>query len=192
MRFSTELMSRKELKNLKLPSGSDEINRLLEKTKNHLNEKRLEILWNLVKTADTGFWLFRKLRSLFRRGKKFPPDIRPRFVVITKLQDPFNYYRLARYYNTFRDDLDYLYLYISSRCPMTDDDRKRSVESKLTLEREGRQIEAQEMVRFEAYQMATREQYESATLTDLMLDEIDVEKGTITKDQVEEFIRKRK
>lgn len=40
--------------------------------------------------------------------------------------------------------------------------------------------------------MATCKQYERATLTNLMLDEIDVEKGTITKDQVEEFIRKRK
>jgi hypothetical protein len=84
-------------------------------------------------TEDTGHWILKKLRSIRRGAEEFQPDIRPRLVVITKLQDPFNFYGLARYYESFRDDSDYLYLYISTRCPMTDIDRDRSLESWIRL-----------------------------------------------------------
>lgn len=192
MRASSELMSDKELEELRLPSSPHELNLLSSKTKNHLNDDRLSKLWNFVKTEDTGHWISKKLRALIRRGKDFPPDIRPRFVVITKLQDPFNYYNLPRYYNTFRDDLDYLYMYISSRCPMTEEDRRRSLESKIELQREGYHMEPQAQVRFEATQMAMRDRVDARTMTRELIKELDRKKERITKEQVETFREKRR
>lgn len=192
MRTSSELMTSHELRVLSLPSKHHELNELSEKTKNHLNEKRLNILWNLEKTQDTGHWLSKRIRYIIRRGKEFPPDVRPRFVVITKLQDPFNYYNLPRYYDTFRDDLDYLYLYISSRCPMTEEDRRRSLESKIELQREGYHIEPQAQFRFEAAQMAMRGRVDARKMARDLIKEIDHKKERITKEQIEEFREKRK
>ncbi|MFW9798561.1 MAG: hypothetical protein ACFFE2_16095, partial [Candidatus Thorarchaeota archaeon] len=141
MRTSSQLMPSQELKNLQLPTSPAELNLFSDETKNHLNEARLRILWNLVKTEDTGHWILKRIRSIVRGGKEFQPDIRPRFVVITKIQDPFNFYGLSRYYKSFRDDSDYLYLYISTRCPMTEADRDRSLETKIELQREGIRID---------------------------------------------------
>ncbi len=89
-----------------------------------------------------------------RGGKKIPHDIRSRFVVITKLQDPFNFYNHDEYYNTFRDDLEYLYKYITNRGPMTEADQRRSVQNKADYVRTGRRVEPREIAQIKAFQMA--------------------------------------
>ncbi len=187
MRASSQLTTSDEIQELQLPESSNELNLFTEKTKNHLNEKRLSQLWNLVKTKDTGNRILIWLRSLIRGGKEFPPDIRPRFVVITKLQDPFNYYSHLEYYHTFRDNLDYLYLYINKRCPMTEQDRIRSLESKIELQREGYSMEPQVQMIFEATQRALRDKVDAKTLARDFLKGLDRTKRKVTIEEVEEF-----
>jgi hypothetical protein len=192
MRTSSKLMPDDELRDLKLPSSVEELNLFSEKTKNHLNETRLQILWNLVKTEDTGHWILKKLRSIRRGAEEFQPDIRPRLVVITKLQDPFNFYGLSRYYESFRDDSDYLYLYISTRCPMTDADRDRSLESKIEFQKEGIQMDPTAQVRFEVAQRSFTDQEDPVSFAQDLIRELDDKKRRVTKEQIEEFLQKRK
>jgi len=187
MRASSQLTRSDEIQELQLPESFNELDLFSAKTMNHLNDKRLRQLWNLVKTEDTGNRILRKLRSLIRRKKEFPPDIRPRFVVITKLQDPFNYYDHPGYYHSFRDDLEYLYLYISKRCPMTEVDRKRSLESKIELQKEGYHMDPTAQMSFEATQSFHRDTVDAKTLARDFLKGLDRSKRKVTIEEVEEF-----
>ena len=69
---------------------------------NHLNDTRLKVLWNLVQVR----------RDKDDNIKEY--DTRPRLKVITKLQDPFNSLELPYYEDDFRDDIEYLYMYITN------------------------------------------------------------------------------
>ena len=77
---------------LALPSSVNEIDS--GNYKNHLSKPHLKVLWNLVRRPD---------------------DKSPRFVIVTKLQDPFNRYNYPCFESNFRDDLEYLYEYIKDR-----------------------------------------------------------------------------
>lgn len=113
LRFPSILYSLDEYKKkIALPKQSHEMHQMNFETRNHLSEDRLETLWNLVKID------------------KDSPDIRPRFVIITKMQDPFNFYEYDSFLKTYRDDLEYLYEYITTRCPITEDQSAAMIEAK--------------------------------------------------------------
>ncbi len=80
VRFSSDLLTEQDLEDMKT-------------SKCHLSPKKIEILWNLERKAT--------------RTKK--TDKRPRLVVITKLQDPFNSTNQTDFCESFRDDPEYLY-----------------------------------------------------------------------------------
>ncbi len=103
----TDLMNlgETELLNLSLPDDRNKID--CDEFKNHLSKRRLNVLWNLVLKRTTSY----------TSGDSHESARSPRLVVITKLQDPFDYWNCWDYenfYDTFRDDTDYLYAYISA------------------------------------------------------------------------------
>ncbi|MFQ5832738.1 MAG: hypothetical protein ACE5H4_08555, partial [Candidatus Thorarchaeota archaeon] len=132
----SKLVTKRDLRSLSLPESKRELTLSSEATKNHLSEERLRVLWNLV-----------------HRVKDEPDkiDVRPRFVVITKLQDPFNFYNHpGNYYDTFRDDLEYLYVYINHRCSFTPEDREAGALVKEVAQRLDFHYEPQDMAELEA------------------------------------------
>ncbi|MFX0108614.1 MAG: hypothetical protein ACFE7R_10040, partial [Candidatus Hodarchaeota archaeon] len=155
VRWPSKLMPESELEELKLPISYPQLKETSHDTLNHLNEKRLELLWNLTKDpyAEKGLIqrIARRVKLFFRGGKKIPPDIRPRFVIITKMQDPFNFYNYDKdeFYDTFRDDIEYLYRYITDRCPMDPTIRELSGIAMVGLERRGRKVGPKEYAQIE-------------------------------------------
>jgi hypothetical protein len=160
--------------------------------KNYLRKDRLDILWNLVKIRDTGHPFLIKLRKRKRRGEKFQTDIRPRFVVITKLQDPFNHYGHDDYDESFRDDPEYLYLYISTRCVISEAEEDLSLETTSAFEEEGIDLHPTARARFSVAQRELADHEDPLSLTQDLIRELEDKERKVTTKQIEEFLRKRK